>query len=232
MLGLFLALYHWDWPAAESEFRRAVELNPGSGTVHLYYGLCLNMTGRFADAVAAIQRAKELDPSSPYLAGYGCFALYLAGNYAQALSELQTLNELYPEKYLLLAYLGLCYEQNREFDKAIAAFKKATALDENPEAKAQLGHIYAVGGRRKEALEMMEKLKEIAKTRYISPYNFAVLHLGLGDQDQAIAWLQKAAEDHSEWFAYLHVDHRLDPIRETRKFQELLKRIKLRAGPP
>jgi TolB-like protein/Flp pilus assembly protein TadD len=227
MLGLFLAVYHWDWPAAEAEFRRAVELSPGSGTVHLSYGLCLNMAGRHADAVAAIRRARELDPSSPLLAAYSCFALYQAGEVDRALSELKTLHKLNPKNYLILAYLGLCYEHKHEYDQAIATFLKAIALDENPEAKAQLGHVYAVAGHRDDALKSLAELKEIARHRYLSPYNIAVLYLGLGDRDEAITWLQKAVDDHSEWIALLNVDPRLKPLRGDAQFKELQKRLKL-----
>src|SRR5262249_12960070 len=79
--GLFLPLYHWDWPAAEAAFRQAVGLSPGSGIVHLYYGLCLTMAERFADSAAELQRAKELDPTSPTLVAYTCHAFYLGHEY-------------------------------------------------------------------------------------------------------------------------------------------------------
>jgi serine/threonine-protein kinase len=227
MMGLFLALYDWDWPAAEVEFRRAVELNPGSGVVHLYYGLCLNMTGRLADTIAELNRAKELDPSSPFLIAYASFAFYIAHEYDRAIPELEMLVEGNPKYYLAHAYLGLCFEQTREYDKAIAAFRRSTELDDNLEGKAQLGHVYAVARQREEALKVLEKLNELAKERYVSPYNIALLHLGLGDKDQAFDWLQKAAQDHSEWFAYLKVDPRLEPIRTDPRYLNLLRHLKL-----
>src|SRR5205807_2173248 len=116
------------------------------------------------------------------------------------------------------------YEQKGQFDKAIAAFEKAITLDDNlMEGKAQLGHVYAVAGRHAEAKKMLTTLTELAKRRYISPYNIAVLHAGLGNKNQAFNFLEEAAKDHSEWFAYLRVDPRLEPLRADPRFAGLLK---------
>jgi eukaryotic-like serine/threonine-protein kinase len=229
MLGLFLALYDWDWPAAEAEFRRAVELNPGSGTVHLYYGLGLTTAARFADAVAELERAKELDPSSAFLTAYASYALYFAHDYDRAISALGKVVETYPKMWMAYGFLGLCYEQTDNLDKAITLFQTAIQLDDNQEIQACLGHAYGVAGRRDEAQGVLQKMNELAKDHYVSPYNVAMVHLGLGDKEQALRWLQKAAEEHSEWFSYLKVDPRLEPLRTHPRFKELLKRLK--SGP-
>jgi serine/threonine-protein kinase len=232
LLGVFHAVYDWDWPAAEGEFRRGVELAPNSPVVHLYYGMGLCLVSRFAECRSELDQARELDPRgvdpiTVFARVYNFFPLYLARDYDQAIPKFQALTKTFPQFYLPYAYLGLCYEQKADYDKAIAAFKKATELDDNLEAKARLGHAYAVAGRRQEALQVLAKLQGLAGKQYVSPYNIALIHLGLNDRDQAFALLEKAAEDHSEWFASLRVDPRLDPIRRDPRFEALLKRLKL-----
>jgi tetratricopeptide (TPR) repeat protein len=225
--------FDWDWPAAEVEFRRAVELNSGSCTVHLYYGLCLTMAGRTADAVAELQQAKELDPTSPYLVAYVSFAFYLAHEYDRAIPPLLDLNATNPEFYLAYPFLGLCYEQTGDLKKAVAAFEQTVKLDPNLEGRAQLGHAYAVSGQWDKAQDVLHDLLELSKQHYVSPYNIAVLYLGLGDKDQAIFWLEKAAKDHSEPFTYLNIDPRLEPLRNDPRFAERFAdlRNQIKLGP-
>src|SRR5262249_53053322 len=154
-----------------------------------------------------------------FLVAYASFALWMAREYDQAIPELNKLVEADPKFALAHAYLGLNYEQQKEYGKAIAAFQKSLDLDDNnPEGESQLGHIYARAGKREEALKILAHLTELSKKRYISPYNIAVLHLGLGNTDLALDWFEKAKEDHSEWFAYLNVDPRLGPIRTHPRF--------------
>jgi TolB-like protein/Tfp pilus assembly protein PilF len=227
LMGLFLAVFDWDYPAAEAEFRQAVEWSPGSATAHLYYGLYLNMVGRYVDAKAEMSRARELDPTSQYLVAYACFGLYLAHEYNQAIQDLEELLANDPKSFLAHAYLGLCYEQQGEFDKAVASLCKATELDDNLEAKAQLGHAYALAGRRQEALKLLEKLTDPSRNRYVSPYNIALIHLGLGDTNEAFAWLDKAVADHSEWIVMLGTDPRLKPLRADPRFARLAQRVKV-----
>ena len=94
------------------------------------------------------------------------------------------------------------------------------------EGKAQLAHIYANAGMHEEAIKLLDMLKELPKTEYLSPYNIALIYAGLGDREQAFEWLKKASEDHSEWFASLRVDPRLDSLREDARFTDLLRKLK------
>jgi TolB-like protein/Tfp pilus assembly protein PilF len=225
LLGLFHAVYDWDWPRAKSAFERAVALNPNSATVHMYHALYLTCIERFDEAQGELTRARECDPSSFFIRVYTVYPLIMAGRSDQAISQIKLLIPADPKHYLPHAYLGLAYEQKKKYDEAVAAFQMALKLDPtNLEARAQLGHVYAVAGRKKEAQEVLAELMAVRDKRYVSPYNIAMIHLGLGDRDQAFVWLKRASEDHSEWFASLRVDVRLDPLRTDPRFAGLLRR--------
>jgi tetratricopeptide (TPR) repeat protein len=225
-LGLVKAMYDRDWPAAESEFQRAIELNPGYALVHVWYGFSLVTQERFDEALEEIQRAQELDPLTPLIRAYTAVPLYFAGRYDAAVAELQSLIEMNPGYYLANAFIGLVYEQTGDLDKSIAAFEKASQAEDAPlEALAQLGRAYAVAGRNTEAEQVLEQLTEISRERYVSAYNFAMIHAGLGDKDRAFEGLNRAEEEQSEWLAFLKVDPRLDSLRSDPRFEDLERRI-------
>src|ERR1700674_2345652 len=125
------------------------------------------------------------------------------------------------------AFLGLAYEQKGEWAKAIAELEQAYKLDSEPEALAQLGHVYAVSGRTADARKVLKQLTQRARRQYISAYNFAVLYAGLGEQDEAFRWLQKVEEDRSEWFAAVNVDPRLDALHSDPRFAGILRSVGL-----
>jgi serine/threonine-protein kinase len=235
ILGVVKALYDWDWPAAEVEFARALELNPGSSNVRVYYGVCLAMTGRFDEAVQQVKKAQELDPLSSYTLAYSIHPLFFARQHSEAIRQLQSAINLDPKCSLFHAYLGLNYEQTGDFPKAIAAMRQNLNIEDTLEGKAQLAHALALEGKSAEAQRLLADLMKESKTRYVSPINIAMIHLGLWEKekdrekekDQAFEWLQKAAEDHSEWFSFLNVDPRLDSIRLDPRFDALKRRIQL-----
>ncbi len=226
LLGIFLAVYDWDFPAAEKEFRRAVELNPNSALVRTYYGLCLAIMGRFEPAQNELRLGRELDPSSIFNQAYAIYPLYFARQYDSAIEQFESIIETNPDHFLAHAFLGLNYEQKGDYDRAIAAFKKNIELGGTTEGRAQLAHVYAVAGMRPEAQQILDELLQLANERFVAAYNIGMIYVGLGETDRAFEWLERAAEDHSEWFASLKVDPRLDPIRKDPRFDELLRHLR------
>ena len=111
--------------------------------------------------------------------------------------------------------------------KAIAEMELAYKLDHEPEALAQLGHIYAMARRTAEERRVLEQMKQIARERYLSVYHFGVLYEGLGERDEAFRWLDKVEEDRSEWFANFKVDPRLEGLRSDPRFQRILRIVGL-----
>jgi tetratricopeptide (TPR) repeat protein len=151
----------------------------------------------------------------------------MARKYDQAIQRLQSVVDAHPDYHQPHAFLALAYEQKGDWPKAIAEMEKAYELDKEPEALAQLGHIYAVAGRKADALKVLGQLTELSRRRYVSAYDIAVLHAGLGEPDQAFQWLQKVDEDRSEWFAAVNVDPRLYALHSDPRFADILRKVGL-----
>jgi TolB-like protein/thioredoxin-like negative regulator of GroEL len=224
-LGITKLSYDYDYPGAETELRRAIELNPNYAWAHLSYGFVLTVLERFEEAKAKVARARELDPLSLNIRTYVFLPVYFARRYDEAAQQLQEIALTDPNYYMVHAYLGLVYEQQGKLSEAVAEFERATALDDSPEPRAQLAHAYALAGRKSEARKLLAELMERAKHQYLSPYNLALIYVGLGDHPRALRSLEDALIDRSEWCPYLKVDPRLDPLRSTPRFQDLLRRM-------
>ena len=226
-LGWTSFAFDWDWSGAEREFRRAIELNPGYATAHRWLANCLTGEGRLDGALAEIKRAKELDPVSLVTNAALGITLYYARNYDQAIEQERKTLELDDHFAFAHMVLGMAYEQERNFGEAIAEFQKATALDARPHYSAALGHAYAVAGRRREALEVLDRLRTLAKQRSLAWNEIAVVYAGLGENDQALAALDAAYKSHGSQLSWLKVDPRLDTLRSDPRFQDLLRRMNL-----
>ena len=124
--------------------------------------------------------------------------------------------------------LGEVYEQEARYKEAIAEFQKFQSLSGGqPAATGELGHAYAVSGKRAEAQKALLSLKDLSKSRYVAPYDVALIYIGLGDKDQAMEWLEKAYEDHSASLTWVKVDPRFDSLRGDPRYRDLLRRMNL-----
>jgi eukaryotic-like serine/threonine-protein kinase len=209
-----------DNPTAEREYLRAIELNPNYATAHHWYSEYLMMTNRPGEAMAEIKRAQELDPLSPIINTTLGERLYFTRRYAEAAAQLRKTLELNPDFYHAHYLLGLTYEQQGMTDEAVAEFQRARGLGGHHAALAAgaLGHIYAVSGRRREALQMLNELLKLDRDM---PYAVATVYLGLGEKRQALEWLQKMPSADAIWL--LRFDPRLDRLRAEPGFQSLLQ---------
>jgi serine/threonine-protein kinase len=222
-LALINSLYEFRRDEAENGFRRALELKPGDPLIHLWYGLHLAGTRRLDAAITEVEQARKLDPVSPATNAYIGMPLLLARRYDEVIRRMQSLAEEHPEYHHPHAWLGLAYEQKGEWEKAIAAMARAYQADKQPEALAQLGHMYAAAGRTAAARTVLDELMKMSGKRYVAAYNIALMHAGLGERDEAFRWLDKAREDRSEWFAFVGVDPRLDAFRSDPRFAGVLR---------
>ena len=227
--------FEWDWPSAESEFKRAIELNPGYATTHQWYGVYLSEMGRHDEAMRERKRAQELDPLSlPISTGVGR-ALFWARRYDEAIDHLRKTLDKDPKYADTHWSLGLAYEQKKMYPEALASFQKAveystteSLIGGKPEMIAALAHAYAVSGNPGEASRMLRDLTERPENqRYISPYSIALIYAGLGDKQRAFEWLDRAYQERDESFIHLRVDPRLDELRSDPQFVERLRRINL-----
>jgi serine/threonine-protein kinase len=218
--------YDWDWAAAESESRRAFELKPNNSLAHDTYAEFLVPMGRTDEGIAENKKAIDLDPLSLHTNASLGVGLYYAHRYAQAILQLRKTIDLDPTYWWAHSYLGRAYEQQGQFPEAIAEFQEAVRLGSGiNEPKAFLGRVYAVSGKRAEARKVLEELNEVSKQFYVSPYNIALIYAGLGEKDQALAWLERAFAERSTWMPYLKVDPWLDSLRSEPRFQDLLRRM-------
>jgi tetratricopeptide (TPR) repeat protein len=221
---------YWDWPGAEREFRRAIELKPDDSASHHYFSHYWVTMGRLEQSLAASMRALELNSFDLTLnAHLGWHYLY-ARQYDLAAEQLLKTIDLDPNFVTTHLYLGYVYEQKGMNEAAIAEFAKAIRLSgegRRPVMEAALGHAYAVAGKRAEAQRVLARLKEAAQRRFISPYGIAVIYVGLGDKEQAFAWLNQAYDERDNWLNYLIVEPRLDPLRSDARFADLLQRVGL-----
>lgn len=226
-LGRVKMHFDWDWSTAEREFKRAIELNPTYAETHHIYAHYLMAMKRPAEAFAESKRYLELDPLS-LAANYhfGWHYLY-AGQYDEALAQLLRTAEMDPNFVGTHLYLGWVYEQKRMYAEAITTFHKSVELSTSPLMLASLGHAYAIAGRRGEAQKILVQLDNLSKERYVSAYDRAAIYVGLGDSEQALAWLERAYQEHSQFMIYINTDPRFDSVRNKARFQELVRRLKL-----
>ena len=222
-LGVLAFWYDWDWITAETEMKRAIELDPS----YTMYGLYLAAMGRHEEAVRAQEMTLRRFPLdlqfSMDLAG-----VYLsAGRLDQAIDEARKTSELDPNYWGAYQELGLAYERKKQFPEAIAALEKARSLDNNPSVLGYLGFVYAAAGKKAEAQRVLDQLKGLSKQRHVPPYSIAIIYAGLNDKDQAFEWLNKAYDDRSFFIALLKVETTLDNLRPDPRFKELLKRANL-----
>jgi Flp pilus assembly protein TadD len=137
---------------------------------------------------------------------------------------MRPLIEKNPDYQQPYAWIALAYEQKGEWDKAIAAMEKSTQLDGGEvDGLAQLAHIYAVVGRTADARRLLRRVTEISRRRYVSAWDFALIHTGMGERDESFRWLQKVDEDRSEMFVLMNVDPRFDTLRTDPRFPGVLR---------
>jgi len=218
--------YDWDWPGAEREFKRAIELNPNYPTAHQWYGFYLSVMGRHDEAIREATRAHELDPLSLQIGRDVGFRLYEARRYDQAIEQFRKTLELDPNFAPVRYTLGLAYVQKGMFENAIAELQQAVTLSgDNSIFIGTLGYAYARSGRKDDARKVIGDLKELSKRQYVQPYHFALIYMGLGENDRAFAWLEKAYEERSTRLIWLAVIPEWDGLRSDPRFTDLLRRI-------
>jgi TolB-like protein/DNA-binding winged helix-turn-helix (wHTH) protein len=220
--------YDWDWPAAATEFQRAIELNPSYATAYQRYSLYLIAMNRTQESIDEINRARDLDPLSISINFSLGWRLYLARQYDRAIEQLRNTTEMDPNYELAHLLLGQAYEQKGDYEHALPELQKAVALSHDvPLMVAALAHAYGTMGKKAEAKGVLEQLVRQSKTQYVSPFYIATVYLGLSEKNTAMDWLEKAYQDRSNGLIFIKVDPELDGLRSDRRFQDLQKKMRL-----
>ncbi len=224
-LSMGTALYSVLGPyASEKELDRAVELNPNLALAYDQYGWTFSEMGRFDDAIAAEKKALELDPLNTFLNTDLAFFLYWARRYEDAITQIRKTLELDANNGFAHSVLGWCLVWKGSKAEARAEFQKATTLDDLPWYVGSLGYACAASGDRAKADQILRELEELAKQRYVSPANRATVYLGLGENEKALDWLEKAYEDRDPIFWWIKGDQLYDSIRNEPRFQALMRK--------
>ena len=226
-----LAFYYrmsWRWAESEKEFKKAISLNPNYPTAHHWYEILLRSVGRLDEALAEIKRAQELDPLSPVLEVNIGAVYVMKGDLDSAMERSRRLVALDPNFPLAHQISGSVYLKQRRYAEAIAEFQQNVANDRSAYSLSYLGHAYAMAGRRDEALAVMKELDgKYNKRESLAQYQAAV-YAGLGDKDQAFAWLEKGFQDKNGSLDFVVMEASFDPLRSDPRYGDLLRRMGLR----
>jgi eukaryotic-like serine/threonine-protein kinase len=228
----YATFFDWDWSGAEREFKRAIELNPNSALSHERYAEFLRARLRFNESMAEAQRAQELDPLSPdIVAGLGFLYLF-TGGYDKSIAQFQKALELYPDAAPIRAGLSCAYAGKRMYPQAVSEYDKIPAHDKAVAPESQFvasfrGWVYAVSGRRTDALKIAQEFRDLSSHSYVDFYLFAGIYAGLDDKDEAFRLLEKGYEQHSVAMPYLGVDVFWNGMRSDPRFVDLLRRMGL-----
>jgi len=227
-LGWLAWTYDHDYEAAERSFQRAIKIDPGYATAYNWYGVMLACTGRHDEAVEVMTRAQQLDPGSMIInRDLGC-VLSWVGRLDDAERQLEKTIAMDPNFTPAHAHLGRIYAAKGMYDEAFAEFETLQAIDsEYFNLDMMLGYTYGKAGRREEGRQILEKMLALSHTQKGTAFEVAMVHLGLGNTDEAFEWLEKSAENRGFGIILLDVNIWLDDLRGDPRFEALRKKIGL-----
>ena len=226
-LAVFKLFYEYDWVGCELEFRRAFALNPNYAFAHDQFGLGLAFQGRLAESIAESRRAAELDPLSPQIPLDATFALAWLGQHQAAKEQAGRAADLDPTFFFPPWVHGWIELQSGKLEDAIPQFQKAKAMGSPAFVSAWLAYAYAASGDRAHARAELEDLKKMSLRGSVTPFNLALVSLGLGDRARAVSYLEQAYAADSQWLGWLKGDRTFDPLRSDPRFAALMRRLRL-----
>jgi len=226
-LGQVLLFYDLNFAGSTREFERAIALDPNYATAHHWYGSGPPLAlGQFDRAITEGKRAVELDPLSLICNADLSWTYFFARRYNEAEAQVRKTLEMDSRFYVAHYYLGEVLQFKGQLTEAIAEYKKAAELDDDPFVLGLLAQAYAKLGQRDEALKMLGQLQQLATRRYVTSYSFALVDIALGEKDKAIDWLERAYRDRAgPDIALIKVDPFLDPLRGHARFEALVQKI-------
>jgi TolB-like protein/Flp pilus assembly protein TadD len=222
--------YSYNWLEAERDMACARDMNPNSPLVRVRHATVLGVLGETDQAIAELECALELDPLSLEVRCWLALELFFGRHHERGLAQARQLVEFEPGHHIAHMMLGLVYLGMKRFDESIAALRRAAELSrEFPLIMGWLGLALGLDGRTAEARKVQKHLRAIARERFVLPSSFAWLHLGLGELDDAFAWMERAAARNDEWVHPLKIYPFLDPLRSDARFNELLYKLNLKS---
>jgi tetratricopeptide (TPR) repeat protein len=233
-LGFIHAFYDWDWQEAESEFKKAIKLNPKYATAHSWYSLYLTAMGRFDEAIEEQKLALDLDPLSLIINGMMGLIFMLTGKCSESVDQLQRATEMDPNFMMAYIFLGQTYTvmewkgSGKYYADSIKALEKAASL--SGDMNYVLGHqgmTYALAGQKDEAREILHRLEKLKEEKFVSSEPFFCVFHGLGEQDKALGYLEEMYEERTSFLALYKVWAMTENIRHTPTFEAIMKKMDL-----
>jgi len=225
-LAFALDLYGWDWAAAEAQYKLAIKLSPGYATAHLWYAWHLILMGQNSEGLIELRKAESLDPLSLIISADMADALCIDHRYDEAVQQSEKTLRLDPNFAIGHYELGQAFEQKHMHDEAVAEFQKAIDISGHSGVlDSSLAYVYAVLGKKEEALKIAKDLETHRDQNPSAEANIALIYGGLGDQDQAMVWLNKSYE--ARFNPSILLRPAFDPLRSDARFEDLLHRVGL-----
>jgi tetratricopeptide (TPR) repeat protein len=222
----------WDWTGASREYRRAIELNPSHAVARISYAMHLCALQDFDEAAAQARRAQQLDPASPFINSWAAAVFFFAGREQEAFASVQKVIELEPGYEAASLVLGRTYLSKGRYQEAITELERGLAYNRrNSGLLAALAHVYGRSGNRQKALQLVDQVKQAGRPEQgeVPTFHLVWAYAGLGDNDRAFAWLERAYEERRQRLTWLNVDPLLDPLRSDPRFADLVRRVGLPA---
>ena len=223
-LAQTLEHYDWNWSEAERQYKLALELSPNYAPAHMEYGRFVQALGRNDEAMKQTAYVAELNPMDLQIREQVGMVTYAARQYDSAISLFKELNASYPGRGDF--GLGWCYRKKKMYPEAIAALQRELVdSGRAPLAIAALASVQGLAGRKREAVKLIAELKERSRQHYVSNSLFAEAYIGLGEKDEAMAWLERAYEDHDQWMVYIKAYPGWDALRSEPRFQAIVRQM-------
>jgi adenylate cyclase len=223
-----LLMYDYKFSEAEREFRKAIEINPSYATGHHWYSVCLQYFGHDDEAMQQLLQAEELDPLSPSITLSVVYRMSSFGRYDEAMKRIRKLEVIDRGSPLIDEALMAYNFTKKDWGQALVHLRKMIERDpSDPYLDMDLAFIYAVTGRREEALKLVEKLKQIPEDQRIKGQFLAFVYVGLGETDAAFEWLDYAVSKKEVFFNWVRTHPAFEPVRSDPRFGDLLKAVHL-----
>jgi len=225
-LGWIYLYFEWDWPAAETEFKRAIEIKPSYATAHHWYTDYLLIMGRIPEALESIKRAREYDPLSPVINRVLMTVYIISGQYEEALEHYNRAIELFPDHAPLQYYRLILSREQGNYQEVIDSINKSN-IKNNRWLLSALGYTYAVSGQREKAIQIIKELENRVEESTIISVFIAQIYSGLRENDKAFEWLEKSYTIRDPHLIQLKYQPEYHNIRSDPRFKALLRKMGL-----
>jgi serine/threonine-protein kinase len=227
-MGIIKFWFDWDWGGAEAEFRRAIGANPPDPAAHTFYGHLLSNLGDHTRALQEMRHALDYEPHSALANALFAQCMYYEGRHDESLAHLQKTLALDPGLWLTHNMIGRIHGLKGRYQEALLSFNRATELGGSLIVRANAGYTLAASGRRDEARAILDDLKRRATGGYVPPSNLALVHLGLGEYDEALDRLEEAVQARDLLLTFLTAEPRWAELAGHPRFTDLLGEVGLK----